>query len=272
MSDVTDDEGEVPVVVVGRAAYAVHLPVFDGPLDLLLHLIRKADIDIFDIPIARLTGAYLETLEEMRQTGMEPASDFLLLAATLLQIKSRLLLPRPPALDDIEGDGEDPRDALVRQLLEYQRFREVAEALDDLDRLGRDFLLRPSGLDRPRDSSEEGDVADQDAYRLAEAFRSLLKRGHFEAPHDIYVERVSIAERIAQIADRLAVEPRATYAALCEGSRYREELITTFLALLEMARLRLIRTTQKTRLDPLYIEARSGAIGDLGEEAAGTLM
>ncbi len=262
-------EEDAPVVVAGHG-YAVHLPVFDGPLDLLLHLIRKDDIDIFDIAISKLTRAYLETLEQMRTSGMEPASDFLLMAATLLQIKSRMLLPRPATLDDIEDEHEDPREALVRQLLEYRRYKEVAAALDDLDRLGRDFLLRPAGLDRPREEGE-GEVADQDAFRLAEAFRSLLERGHFEAPHDIYVERVSIAERIAQIADALAKDARTTFDALCEGSRYREELVTTFLALLEMARLRLIKTTQASRLEPLYVEARDGAIGELGEEAAGML-
>ena len=259
-------------MVVAGHAYAVHLPAFDGPLDLLLHLIRKDDIDIFDIPVSQLTAAYLGTLDEMRRGGMEPASEFLLMAATLLQIKSRLLLPRPASLDDIEGAEEfDPREALVRQLLEYQRFKEVADALDDLDRLGRDFLVRPAGVDRVASEGDEGELRDQDAYRLAEAFRSLLKRGHFEAPHDIYVERVSIAERIAQIADLLATAQKTTFEALCEGSRYREELVTTFLALLEMSRLKLIRTTQESRLEPLYVEARSGAIGELGEQAAGTL-
>ncbi len=263
---------EPPSVVVTGHAYAVHLPSFDGPLDLLLHLIRKADIDIFDIPLSRLTKAYLQTLEQMRRSGMEPASEFLLMAATLLQIKSRLLLPRPAALDDLEGgEAPDPREELVRQLLEYQRFKEAADALDGLDRLGRDFLLRPAGADRPATDLEEAEMREQDAYRLAEAFRSLLNRGHFEAPHEIYVERVSIAERIAQIADLLATTEKTTFEVLCEGTRYREELITTFLALLEMSRLKLIRTTQQSRLEPLYIEARSGSIGELGEHAAGTL-
>jgi len=185
-------------------------------------------------------------------------------------MKSRMLLPRPAGLDDLAEEDADPREALVRQLLEYERFREVAGALDELERLGRDWLVRPSGLDRPP-SDDDDEISGQDVYRLAEAFRVLVSRGHFEAPHDIYVERVSIAERIAQIADRLNQEPRVTFAQLCAGARYREELITTFLALLEMARLRLVRATQADRDSELYIEARVGAIGELGEEAAGTL-
>ncbi len=266
------DDGATPKgpVVVGDHGYAVRLEVFDGPLDLLLHLIRKADVDIFDIPISKLTAAYLETLEEMRRTGIEPASEFLLMAATLMQIKSRLLLPRPPSLDDIETE-EDPREELVRQLLEYQRFKEAAEQLDCLERVGRDFLFRPRGLDRPRPPSDEDALADHDVFRLAEAFREMVAQGRYEAPHDIYVERVSIAERIAQIAHRIAAEGRVTYQSLCEGARYREELITTFLALLEMCRLRLVKTVQGDRLGALYVESRVGSIGELGEEAAGTL-
>lgn len=252
------------------ARYAVRLPEFDGPLDLLLHLIRREQFDIFDIPIAELTAAYLASLEDMRRAQMEPASDFLLMAATLLQIKSRMLLPRPPSLDDIEAEEpEDPRAELVRQLLEYRRFREVAEGLDSQAMLGRDVFYRPSGLDRPPADDEE--LAAQDAYRLGEAFRALIARTRFEAPHDIWVERISIGERIAQIADRLAEERRCTFSALLEGIRHREEAITTFLALLEMARLKLIHTTQGEHLGELYVEARVGSIGDLGEEAAGML-
>lgn len=262
-------EPQAPIVIDG-ARYAVRLPEFDGPLDLLLHLIRREQFDIFDIPISELTAAYLESLEDMRRAQMEPASDFLLMAATLLQIKSRMLLPRPPGLDDIEADApEDPRAELVRQLLEYRRYREVAETLAERDRLGRDVFYRPSGLDRPE--SEEEDLAAQDVWRLGEAFRALIARTRFEAPHDIWVERISIGERIAQIADRLAEVRRCTFSSLLDGIRHREEAITTFLALLEMARLKLIHTTQGEHLGELYVEARVGAIGDLGEEAAGML-
>lgn len=254
----------------GDAPYAVKLPNFDGPLALLLHLIRREELDIFDIPVSRLTAAYLAHLELMRALHIEPASEFLVMAATLLQIKSRSLLPRPPGLDDVAEGVEDPREALVRQLLEYQRFQAVAEALGGRVRLGWDVFVRPDGIDRPK-TDDDDPLADHDAYRLAEAFRRLARRGHFEAPHDIYVERVSIAERIAQIADRLADQERVAFSALCGQARYREEIITSFLALLEMARLKLIRTVQAERLGELWVEARVGAIGDLGERAAGML-
>lgn len=256
-------------VVIERGGYAIHLPVFDGPLDLLLHLIRKDELDIFDIPISRLTRAYLDTLEEMRRHGIEPASEFLLMAATLLQIKSRMLLPRPPGLDDVEEGSEDPREVLVQQLLEYQRFKAAAADISRLVRVGRDVFLRPGGQDRPPD--EDAELAALGIWRLAEAFRELVERGHFEAPHDIWVERISIGERIAQIADLLAVRVRTTFASLCLRARYREEVITTFLALLEMARLKLIRVTQSNSPGPVYVEARVGSIGQLGEEAAGML-
>ena len=259
------------VLVPDGARYAVHLPDFDGPLDLLLHLIRRAKFDIFDIPISELTSAYLASLKDMRRAQMEPASDFLLMAATLLQIKSRMLLPRPPSLDDIEDEApEDPRDELVRQLLEYRRYREVAHGLADQTMLGRDVFYRPDGLDRPPAQTED-DMSDQDVFRLGEAFRALIERTRFEAPHDIWVERISIGERIAQIADRLAQTQKSTFSALLADVRHREEAITTFLALLEMARLKLIHTTQGEHLGELYIEARVGSIGELGEEAAGML-
>jgi len=261
---------DVPVVLEGEA-FTIKLPAFDGPLELLLHLIRKEELDIFDIPIARLTTTYLGYLEQMRRLAVEPASEFLVMAATLMQIKSALLLPRPPL--DLENPDEalDPREELLRRLLEYQRFQEVARALDLHPRAGRDVFFRTPGLDRPPDPEDEQDLANQDIFRLAEAFRRLIAKGHFTAPHDIHVERISIAERIAQIAEVLAREVRTNFEALMAGARHREEAITTFLALLEMARLKLVRVTQGDRLGPLWIEARTGAIGDLGEDAAGMM-
>lgn len=265
-------EPEAAPVVLERDGIAVRLPVFDGPLALLLHLIRTEELDIFDIPIARLTSSYLAYLEDMRRLSIEPASEFLVMAATLMQIKSRLLLPRPPSLDDVEGDvsEEDPREELVRRLLEYQRFQEVAAALDGRALLDRDFFLRAAGLDRPPEDDDESPPVG-DVYRLGEAFRRLLGKKRFEAPHDIFVERITIAERIAEIAGLLARVPRTTFTELCARAQHREELITTFLALLEMARLKLIRTLQDERLGVLYIEARVGSIDALGEEAAGML-
>ena len=149
-------------VVWSAGAYTIQLPVYDGPLDLLLHLIRRDEFDIFDIPIGQLTSGYLESLKEMRIHGIEPASDFLVMAATLLQIKSRMLLPRPRDEHGEEIPEDDPRADLVRQLLEYQAFREVAEALDGVPRLGRDGFLRPTGQDRPKDP--EAELAALDAY------------------------------------------------------------------------------------------------------------
>lgn len=248
----------------------MHLPAYDGPLDLLLHLIRKDTLDIFDIPIARLTTSYLAALKAIKQLDIEPASDFLLMAATLLQLKSRMLLPRPASLDDVPEGVDDPRAKLVEQLLEYQRYKAVAEALGQRTRVGQDVFARPPGQGRPAPDADEP-LASHDAWRLAEAFRRLVAQGQFESPHDIYVERVSIGERIAQIADHLAVSGATTFEALCGGVRYREELITSFLALLEMVRLKLIRTQQDARLGPVQVEPRVGAIGPLGDAAAGML-
>ena len=261
---------KAPSVELTGHQYEIQFQNFDGPLDLLLHLIRTEEFDIFDIPISGLTARYLESLEEMRRKQIEPASDFLLMAATLIQIKSRMLLPRP-TLDDIELEGEDPREALMLQLLEYQRFKEVASELRDRDQIGRDVFLRPTGLDRPPTDIEDEDLAAQSIFRLGEAFRSLLSRGHFEAPHDIHVERISIGERIAQVSDLLAQNQQLTFASLCEGFRYREEIITTFLALLEMARLKLISVTQGDRLGEVYVASCVEGIRERGEAAAGMI-
>ncbi|MFN3201876.1 MAG: segregation and condensation protein A [Bradymonadia bacterium] len=258
-----------PRFQVDAGAVAVQVASFEGPLDLLLHLIRKEEFDVFDLPIAPLTAAYLRHLEAMRQISIEPAGEFLVMAATLTQIKSRLLLPRAPKGDDGEDDGLDPRADLVRLLLEYQRYQEVAEGLDACDQVGRDVFLRPDGLDRPPE--EEEALAEQQIFRLGETFRRLIARKRFVAPHEIYVERVSIGERVAQIAERLAEVGRTSFEALCDEAHSLEEQVTTFLAVLEMSRLKLIKLIQGDRLAPLYVESVVDAIAPIAEEAAGTL-
>ncbi len=253
--------------------FGIHLPDFEGPLDLLLHLIQRDELDIFNIPIAHLTASYLEMLELMEQTlEIEPASEFLLMLATLIHIKSRMLLPEEP--QEAEGEAEpeeDPRERLVRQLLEYQRFKEVAQELGSKLRESWEYFMRPPGLDRPPEEEESGELCNQDVFRLGEAFRSLVAKSKYLAPHDIYVERISIGERIAQIADDLSVCPQTTFGALCSTLRYREEHVTSFLAVLEMSRLKLILTNQIERLGTIHVEARVDGIAEKGEQAAGML-
>ncbi|MEE2756122.1 MAG: segregation/condensation protein A [Myxococcota bacterium] len=256
-------------VALTDSRYQIHLPNFDGPLDLLLHLIRKEELDIFDISVSRLTAAYLDTLSLMKRTGIEPASNFLLMAATLMQLKSKLLLPKPESDDEELGDEIDPRLELMNQLLAYQAFKEAAQHLDSEIRLGREVFIRPPGQDKPRE--EDPDLTNHDVYRLATAFRDLLKKESYQAPHEIYVERITIGERIAQIADKLAALGQVSFAHLVENTSTREEVITTFLALLEMARLKLIGVEQRGPNTPLYIQSSVDKIAQRGEVAAGML-
>lgn len=270
LEGVSGIETDADAGVLDADSYRVNLAAYDGPFDLLLTLIRSKEIDIFDIPISDLTTSYLDTLKSMERQGIELASEFLLMAATLLQIKSRMLLPRQPDEEDGEDVDLDPRSSLVRQLLEYQAFKEVADALDGHHRLGRDVFNRPGGQDRPPDEGEQ-ELPPVEIYQLARAFRSLINRQRYQAPHEIYVERITIGERIAQIADRLAIKQRVSFASLCLENYTREEVITTFLALLEMARLKLIMVSQRSGRSPLYVESRVDAIDERGEKAAGML-
>jgi segregation and condensation protein A len=157
----------------------------------------------------------------------------------------------------------------VKQLLAYQAFKEVAGVLSDEVRLGRDVFVRPAGQDRPPE--EDPELPTHDIYRLAKAFRTLIKKQSYQAPHEIYVERITIGERIAQIADRLALVGRVSFTNLVDKNTTREEVITTFLALLEMARLKLIGVEQRGPNTPLYINAKVDDINAQGEVAAGML-
>src|SRR5690606_13564053 len=230
-----DDTGAAP-------GYRVQLPVFEGPLDLLLHLIQQHELDIFDIPIAFVTQKYVEYVTLMHDLNIDVASEYLVMAATLTHIKSKMLLPPSPDDEEEEEDVEvDPRAELVRRLLEYQKYKLAAEQLGDRSILGRDVFTR--GAPAP---SVEGPapLAPIGLFKLLDAFQAVLKRAKQTADHQIDVDRFSISDRINELSDILRTRQRVAFEDLFSKDQTRGDLIVTFLALLEMTRIRLIRLMQ----------------------------
>ena len=232
---------------LGPGLLQVQLPVFEGPLDLLLHLVREHRLDILDIPISFVIEKYLEMLDRMRELNLDIAGEYLLMAATLAHIKSRMLLPRPEPEEDEgeEGEGGDPREDLVKRLLEYQKYREAADTLGGQDILGRDVFARdgaPEPVPLP-----DGDIGlkEVSVFKLIEALDEVFKRAKVEVTHDVLMERVSISDRISELVARLRKTRSVTFLSLFEGDRVRAQIIVTFLALLELARLGLARIRQE---------------------------
>ncbi len=232
-----------PATTQGRSACAVKLPTFEGPLDLLLHLIRANEVDVHDIPIALISAQYLEYLELMHELDIDVASEYLVMTATLAHIKSCMLLPPDPDAE-IEG-GEDPRAELARRLAEYARFKEVATELDTRPQLGRDvFEAMP-------DLSEVGKreaVLDVSLFSMLEALRRVLAHlPQEEQHHQIQIERVTLQDRMIAVMDflREAAEPTVLFEDLLrDGEATRHRLVMTFLAILELAHIQAVRLFQ----------------------------
>jgi len=240
--------------VVGEGAELhLELPGFEGPFDLLLHLIHEHELDILNIPVAFVTDKYLQYLSLMQELNIDVASDYLVMAATLAHIKSRMLLPVPPADDDADGDESerDPRADLIRRLLEYQKYKQVAQELASRSVLGRDVFTRGAS---PEMVEGPAPLAQMAIFKLLEAFQRLLTRANTVLDHQIEFERLSITDRINQLVDRLHRDGRLSFEQLFEGQRTRAELIVTFLALLEMTRLRLTNIHQESALAPIAVE------------------
>jgi len=233
-------------------AYRVALPAFEGPLDLLLHLIQKHELDVLNIPIGFVTEKYVDYIMMMQELNIDLASEYLVMAATLAHIKSRMLLPTPPA-DQEEGaeEEEDPRAELVRRLLEYQKYKLAAAQLGGRSLTGRDVFGRGTA-----EAVDEGPapLAPVPLFKLLDAFESVLKRVQRTQEHQIDFERISITERINQLADVLRSRPSLAFDELFEGARTRADVIVTFLALLEMTRLRLTRIFQESPYAAIQIE------------------
>lgn len=258
--------------------YTLVLPEFEGPLDLLLHLVRKHELNIFEIPIAFITAQYVLALEQMQALNMDVAGEYLLMAATLAYIKSRELLPPDAQQQEGEGEGEqeeegDPREALVRRLLEYQKFKAAAAALGSRPVVGRNVWTRGASADAAAgDVLSPAPLAEVPVWELIDLLAKVHGRRQKKLTHEVTVERLSLAERINQVNEQLDAAPLlepvlpfetvlTRLATLGQSSDFMYEVVLTFLAVLEMARLRLLVVYQ-----PIGQPTPSGQPGSSVEE------
>lgn len=238
------------------SAYKVTLPSFHGPLDLLLHLIRKHEIDIYDIPIVLVTEQYNAYLEAMTELDLDIAADYIYMAALLINIKSRMLLPRD---ESAEGEGgDDPRRELVDRLLEYQRFKAVAESFAELDVVRMGMWTRPRVPVPGEDEPNDVDMTDVGLFDLIDAFRTALVRYRQNHPQAIEMHRVvhKVSDKMREIYDKLQEKAPIRLQWFLEG-RDRNELIAVFLGMLELVRLGGISLQQKKNFGEILINRAS---------------
>ncbi len=235
------------------SGYQIHLPVFDGPFDLLLHLIREEQVDIYDIPIARITDQYLEYLARMEELDLDIASEFLVMAATLLTIKARMLLPRPQTE---EGEEEDARAELVHDLLEYMRFKEAAAQMSQLRETSSRLIRRPNEQELYVNLfSEENPLSGKTLSDLQAAFDKVLeKAAKKETVFSIQREQVTLRDKLDQLFSLITGrEQGVRFSDAFTGCVSRMELVVTFLALLELIRQRVIRVSQDNQFGEIYM-------------------
>jgi segregation and condensation protein A len=229
----------------------VQLEIFEGPLDLLLHLIKRNEVSISDIPIAAITEQYLATLEVMQSLNLDVAGEFLVMAATLVHIKSRMLLPLTEDEDD-EEEGTDPRAELVRRLLEYQRFKDAADQLERRDVLARDVFVRAAP---PAEEVDPPGFREVSVFELLTALRRVMERLPKDAVHEVTLEKITVREKMTLLLDILRAQGPILFEALFAEVKTRMEVVVTFLAMLELVKVRAIRIFQEEMTGPIQIEA-----------------
>lgn len=252
-----------PLTMIPRDLYIppdaleIILEAFEGPLDLLLYLIRRQNLDILDIPIAEITRQYMGYIEMMKGSRLDLVGDYLLMAATLAEIKSRLLLP-PVEGASGEEDG-DPRAELVRRLQEYERYKQAAEDLDALPRPGRDrwhLNVQVAGRQVIRIDPEVSFSS------LLDSFSSVMKRAELTVGHRIARQPISLRERMSDLVARLRAAPSTLFAALCSAQDGRLGIVVNFLAVLELARIGFARLTQTQAFGPIHVESQGLVLGE----------
>jgi segregation and condensation protein A len=234
--------------------FRLEISSFEGPLDLLLHLIQSHELDILDLPIAFITERYLAYLKTMQVLALDVVSEYLVMAATLAHIKSKMLLPVAPT-DQGEDDDvleEDPREALVKRLLEYQKYKEAAQNLASRGLAGRDIFLRGAPAEEAKGEAPLGGMT---LFNLLDAFNRVLKRANAEFSREITAERITIQDRIQELLDMLAEQRRISFDQLFEGYVTTYDMVVTFLAMLEMGKQKLLRVYQTEPYAPIYLES-----------------
>jgi segregation and condensation protein A len=244
--------------------YQVRIENFEGPLDLLLHLIKKNEINIYDIPIAMIAQQYLNYLEAMKDLNLTVAGEFLVMAATLLQIKSKMLLPDEESADDDE-DGPDPREELVRRLLEYKTFKEAARQLDTQERMWRDIYTRPAMSSDAEAAADETMLDNIGLFDLVDALQGILNRNPGKKLLEIIPDSLTVRDRMNVILEALEGQESVGFEALFEASCHRLVIIVTFLALLELIRLRTVRVYQAENFGPIMVSRTFSLVPDPAE-------
>jgi segregation and condensation protein A len=235
-----------------QSAYTIRTESFEGPLDLLLFLIKKNEVDIYNIPMASVARQYLDYLDLMKELNLDIAGEFLVMASTLIQIKSRMLLPIQ-AEEEGETEEDDPRAELVRRLLEYQRYKDAAERLVESEMLGRDVFARTFIAPEFSDLKPEEATPEVDLFELIEAFRGLLAKVPEDAFHEVGAEGLTITDRINEVLDLLRGKESVPFERLFIAPLTREYIVVTFLALLELCKLKMVRLLQANSFGTIWV-------------------
>lgn len=243
--------------------YQVRIEKFEGPLDLLLHLIKKNEINIYDIPIALIAQQYLEYIEAMKDLNLNVAGDFLVMAATLLQIKSKMLLPADEAASD-EEDGPDPREELVRRLLEYKTYKEAATRLDGQEKMWREIFSREQAPTEPVETDETL-LENVSLFDLVDALQGILDRNPGKKLIEIMPDNLTVRERMNVILELLEGKDSVSFVDLFEQTSHRLVVIVTFLAMLELIRLRVARVFQAEAFGPILVSRAFSLVPDPAE-------
>jgi segregation and condensation protein A len=244
--------------------YQVRIENFEGPLDLLLHLIKKNEINIYDIPIAMIAQQYLSYIEAMKDLNLTVAGEFLVMAATLLQIKSKMLLPVEESAEDDE-EGPDPREELVRRLLEYKTFKEAARQLDTQERMWREIYSRPITPSEDVAQSDETLLDNIGLFDLVDALQEILNRNPGKKLLEIIPDNLTVRDRMNVLLEALEGQESIGFEALFEASCHRLVIIVTFLALLELIRLRTVRVYQAENFGPILVSRAFSLVPDPAE-------
>ena len=244
--------------------YQVRIENFEGPLDLLLHLIKKSEINICDIPINLIAQQYLEYVEAMKELNLNVAGEFLVMAATLLQIKSKMLLPADEAAED-EEDGPDPREELVRRLLEYKTYKEAARQLDGQEKMWREIFSREPEPVVAEVEPDETLMANVSLFDLVDALKAIVERNPGKTLIEIVPDNLTVRERMNVILETLEGKDSVSFAALFDGSCHRLVIIVTFLALLELIRLRVAHVFQSETFGPILVSRTFSLVPDPAE-------